>query len=117
MTATPTPLAWYEPGFDHAAARARALGVLGEIIESMDTAGVGEFTSVGIEANYTVRAQIDDATAAGMLAGEWSAGPPNIEDHKGREHHVWEVLLGESALGTLVRIVAVVDATDPAVQR
>lgn len=103
MTTTPAPLAWYDPGFDHEAARQKALGVLVEISEAI---GNTRITSLSISTSYEVIAQFSGAEAdvATRLADEWAAGAPQVHVTKGNQHTNWVFALD----GVAVRIITVI---------
>ncbi len=89
MTTTGTPpLQWFDAGFEHQRARARAFAVLKDVA---DTIGPHHTTSVGLDHSYAIRvqfgpAQFDEAVA---MAEFWAAGEPRVIDAGDQRHHTW----------------------------
>lgn len=105
-TDTPRPPYFFEPEFDHAAARSAAVGALLEVDESL---GDLQITSLGIEHDYNIRVQADFA-AAMELATRWDAGNPrSSRDSDGDVHYVWSFeLAGPNGETVVVRVYALV---------
>ncbi|HWO64600.1 MAG TPA: hypothetical protein VNO31_31650 [Umezawaea sp.] len=107
MTTTDTPAPqFYDPGFDHAAARGKAIGVVLELDESL---GGSRTTSIMIDHAYNVQVQFakESVRNAVRLAETWSAEPSyTVERGDSDYHHRWRFDLD----GVTVRIVLLMDA-------
>jgi len=105
VTTTDTPQ-FYEPEFDHAAARDKAISAVRELDESL---GSTRTLSIMIDHAYNVQVQFGVETVAGAvrLAEAWSAEPSyTVEPFGYAYHHSWSFDLD----GVTVRIVLITDA-------
>lgn len=101
MTTTTRTPNWTEPGFEHTAARLKALDVLIEVAESLENDPI---TSIDVQHDYSVRVQARRDVAV-RLAENWDAGNPAatlVEPNN--MHYRWQFDLD----GTRVEIYAIV---------
>jgi len=96
VTPTDTPVPqFYELGFDHAAARAKAISVVLELEQSL---GGDRTTSISIDHAYNVRVQFGPETIpeALRLVHSWSASSSHrVEDAGDQWHHLWNFYLND----------------------
>lgn len=110
-TSPPPALPYWDPTFNHIAARGRAIDALTELADSMRSTA---HAMLNIDQAYNIQVQFTGAAslaAARDFTLAWDQGPAEVERVAGADHHRWQFTLGRAGGGfTVVRVVCVVDA-------